>query len=56
MMQEQTENRSELLYELNETERRLVLAYRSSNIEEIICALKECGSLPAHWPGPPDRH
>lgn len=46
----------ELFCELTEAERRLILAYRTGNAEEIISALKACGSLPAHWPEHPDRH
>ena len=52
----QTENQSEMLHELSEDERRLILAYRSRDIEKIIYALKACGSLPAHWPEHPDKH
>lgn len=55
-MLKQDENRVELLHELSEDESRLILAYRSGDAEKIICALKACGSLPAHWPGRPDKH
>lgn len=56
MMLKQIEADSGSLCELDEVERRLIQTYRSGNAEEIICALKACGSLPAHWPEHPDRH
>lgn len=56
MMVEQNLNQSEVLNDLNEIEQRLVQAYRNGQAKEIICVLKACGSLPAHWPEHPDRH
>lgn len=55
-MSNQNQIHSELLCELDEVERHLVQIYRSGHAEEIISALKECGSLPAHWPEHPDKH
>lgn len=56
MMVEQSLNQSEVLSDLNKIEHCLVQAYRNGQADEIICALKVCGSLPAHWPEHPDRH
>ncbi len=56
MIAEQNLNQSELFKKLDKTEHRLIQAYRSGQAEDIICALKVCGSLPAHWPEHPDRH
>lgn len=55
-MLKQNQNRVELLCELKEDERRLLEEFRAGRAEEIICLLKECGSLPAHWPERPDKH
>ena len=54
-MPNQNQTYGEVLCDLNEEERRLVQAYRNGNAEKIISALKECGSLPVHWPEHPDR-
>lgn len=56
MMVEQNLNQSEVRSNLSEIEHCLVQSYRNGQAEEIICALKACGSLPAHWPEHPDRH
>ena len=55
MMVKQKLNPRDLL-ELDKTEQLLVQAYRCGYAADIICALKACGSLPAHWPERPDRH
>lgn len=56
MMVEQNLNQSEVLSNLSEIEHCLVQSYRNGQAKEIICALKACESLPAHWPEHPDRH
>lgn len=56
MAVKQTIKKGESLRDLDETEYRLVQTYRSGRAEDIIRALKACGSLPAHWPEHPDRH
>lgn len=56
MIAEQNLNQNEVLNGLDKTEQRLVQAYCNGQAEEIICALKACGSLPAHWPEHLDRH
>ena len=55
MMLKQAQNQDELRHELKEDERRLLEEFRAGRAEEIICLLKACGSLPAHWPERPDR-
>ncbi len=56
MIAEDNLNQNELLNGLDKTEHCLVQTYRNRQAEEIICVLKACGSLPAHWPEHPDRH
>lgn len=55
-MLKQYQNHVELLCELKEDERRLLEEFRAGRAGEIICLLKECGSLPAHWPEHLDTH
>lgn len=56
MIAEQNLKQNEALNGLEKTEQLLVQAYRCGYAADIICALKACGSLPAHWPERPDRH
>ena len=56
MMLKQPEKQGELLYELSEDERRLILAYRSGKAMKLINFLISQEELPSSFPKQPDMH